>query len=207
LSRDAGFGAPHGGRVAVRTHAGIEWFDEAVLASHAPQTLALLDDASADERRTLGAIGYQDNEAVLHTDAGLLPQRRAAWAAWNYERDIVAGSNDQNVCLHYLLNALQPLPWTQPVIVSLNPLHPPRPDTVIQRIQYAHPVFDNAAIAAQARLGDLQGRSHVWFCGAWTGYGFHEDGLKSGLAVADRILARRAPRAIEQAALPMREAA
>ena len=126
LSRDAGFGAAHGGRVSVRTHAGIEWFDDVVLAAHAPQALALLDDASADERRTLGAIGYQDNEAVLHTDERLLPRRRAAWAAWNYERDVSAGTNGQNVCLHYLLNQLQPLPWQQPVIVSLNPLHEPR---------------------------------------------------------------------------------
>ena len=192
LSRDAGFGATHGGRVSVRTHAGIEWFDEAVLATHAPQTLSMLADACPDERRTLGAIGYQDNEAVLHTDATLLPRRRAAWAAWNYERDIVAGSNSQNVCLHYLLNQLQPLPWRQPVIVSLNPLHAPREETVLRRITYAHPVFDNAAIAAQARLPTLQGRSHVWFCGAWTGYGFHEDGLKSGQQAADRILERLA---------------
>ena len=191
LSRDAGFGAAHGGRVSVRTHAGIEWFDEVVLAAHAPQALALLTDAGVDERRTLGAIGYQDNEAVLHTDTSLLPRRRAAWAAWNYARDASAGSNDQNVCLHYLINHLQPLPWRQPVIVSLNPLREPRADSVLRRIAYAHPVFDNAAIAAQAALAELQGRSHVWFCGAWTGYGFHEDGLRSGQEAADRILARQ----------------
>jgi len=192
LSRDAGFGAAHGGRVSVRTHEGIEWFDEAVMAAHAPQTLALLADASADERRTLGAIGYQDNEAVLHTDASLLPRRRAAWAAWNYERDVTTGTNDQNVCLHYLLNELQPLPWQQPVIVSLNPLKAPREGSVLRRISYAHPVFDNAAVAAQRHLAQLQGRSHVWFCGAWTGYGFHEDGLKSGQQAAEAILARLA---------------
>jgi len=192
-SREAGFGATHGGRVSVRTRDGIEWFDDVVLATHAPQALGMLADASADERHTLGAIGYQDNEAVLHTDESLLPRRRAAWAAWNYERDVIAGSNSQNVCLHYLLNQLQPLPWTQPVIVSLNPLHAPREATVLRRITYAHPVFDNAAIAAQGRLPGLQGLSHVWFCGAWTGYGFHEDGLKSGQQVADRILARLAP--------------
>jgi len=208
LSRDAGFGASHGGRVSVRTHEGIEWFDEVVLASHAPQTLAMLSDASVDERRTLGAIGYQDNEAVLHTDERLLPRRRAAWAAWNYERDVVAGTNHQNVCLHYLLNHLQPLPWRQPVIVSLNPLTQPREDTVLRRISYAHPVFDNAAIAAQGRLDELQGRSHVWFCGAWTGYGFHEDGLKSGQQAAERILARQAPlHAPNAAARTLREAA
>jgi len=208
LSREAGFGAAHGGRVSVRTRDGIEWFDEVVLAAHAPQSLALLTDAAADERQALGAIGYQRNEAVLHTDERLLPRRRAAWAAWNYQRDVAAGANGQNVCLHYLLNQLQPLPWTQPVIVSLNPLHEPRAGTVLRRIAYAHPVFDNAAIAAQGRLAGLQGRSHVWFCGAWTGYGFHEDGLKSGQQVADRILARHArPRAAGADAPALREAA
>ncbi len=208
LSRDAGFGAAHGGRVSVRTHAGIEWFDEVVLAAHAPQALALLTDAGVDERRTLGAIGYQDNEAVLHTDTSLLPRRRAAWAAWNYQRDVSAGSNDQNVCLHYLINQLQPLPWTQPVIVSLNPLRQPRADSVLRRIAYAHPVFDNAAIAAQAALAELQGRSHVWFCGAWTGYGFHEDGLRSGQEAADRILARQhLPQASAGDVATLREAA
>ena len=208
LSREAGFGAAHGGRVSVRTREGIEWFDEVVLATHAPQALAMLGDASAEERRTLGAIGYQDNQAVLHTDERLLPRRRAAWAAWNYQRDVVAGTNEQNVCLHYLLNQLQPLPWKQPVIVSLNPLHEPRPATVLRRITYAHPVFDNAAIAAQGRLPELQGLSHVWFCGAWTGYGFHEDGLKSGQDVAGRILARlAAPLVVGSDAPALREAA
>ena len=208
LSREAGFGAAHGGRVSLRTREGIEWFDEVVLAVHAPQALAMLGDASPDERRTLGAIGYQDNEAVLHTDERLLPRRRAAWAAWNYERDVSAGVNGQNVCLHYLLNQLQPLPWKQPAIVSLNPLREPRPETVLRRIAYAHPVFDNAAIAAQGRLAELQGRSHVWFCGAWTGYGFHEDGLKSGQQVAERILARMASPAMATADVSaLREAA
>jgi len=207
VARDAA-----GARVGVRTRAGLEWFDEVVLAAHAPQALALLDDASAQERGTLGAIAYQDNEAVLHTDERVLPRRRAAWAAWNYQRDGVSGSNSQNVCLHYLINQLQPLPWQQSVIVSLNPLHAPRPETVLRRITYAHPVFDNAAIAAQGRLADLQGRSHVWFCGAWTGYGFHEDGLKSGQQVAGRILARQAGAPVIDtpagaAVEPLREAA
>jgi predicted NAD/FAD-binding protein len=208
LSRDAGFGATHGGRVSVRTHAGIEWFDEVVLAAHAPQALALLADAGIDERRALGAFGYQDNEAVLHTDASVLPRRRAAWAAWNYQRETAAGADARGVCLHYLLDRLQPLPWKQPVIVSLNPLRAPREDTVLRRIAYAHPVFDNAAIAAQSTLAGLQGRSHVWFCGAWTGYGFHEDGLKSGQDAADRILARlRASPALTGALPVLREAA
>jgi len=213
VARDPGYGTTHGGRVALRTAHGVEHFDDVVLASHAPQSLALLDDASVEERRVLGAIGYQDNEAVLHTDERLLPRRRAAWAAWNYERGPGADAHDGAVCLHYLLNRLQPLPWRQSVIVSLNPLHEPCADTVLRRIRYAHPVFDNAAIAAQARLPGLQGRSHVWFCGAWTGYGFHEDGLRSGLLVADHILSRQTQATAVDAApadgagLPMREAA
>jgi predicted NAD/FAD-binding protein len=184
---------PHAGRVAVRTAQAVEWFDEVVMASHAPQSLAMLEDASSEERRTLGAIAYQDNEAVLHTDVRVLPRRPAAWAAWNYERGAPSGPNEHGVCLHYLLNRLQPLPWKQSVIVSLNPLHEPRAETVLKRIRYAHPVFDDTAIAAQSRLSTLQGRSHVWFCGAWTGYGFHEDGLKSGLLVADHLLDRPWP--------------
>jgi len=208
LSREAGFGAAHGGRVSVRTREGVEWFDEVVLAAHAPQALAMLTDAGADEQRVLGAIGYQHNEAVLHTDERLLPRRRKAWAAWNYQREVSAGANGQNVCLHYLLNQLQPLPWKQPVIVSLNPLHAPRPGTVLRRLAYAHPVFDTAAIAAQRRLAELQGRSHVWFCGAWTGYGFHEDGLKSGQQVAGEILARQErPRIVDADGRALREAA
>ena len=174
----------------------------------APQALALLTDAGIDERRTLGAFGYQDNEAVLHTDASVLPRRRAAWAAWNYQREAAGGGDARSVCLHYLLDKLQPLPWKQPVIVSLNPLRAPREDTVLRRIAYAHPVFDNAAIAAQSALAGLQGRSHVWFCGAWTGYGFHEDGLKSGQDAADRILARQRASLAPSGALPvLREAA
>jgi predicted NAD/FAD-binding protein len=213
VSRETTHGQPHGGHVALRTAHGAEWFDEVVMASHAPQTLALLEDASVEERRTLGAIDFRDNEAVLHTDERLLPRRRAAWAAWNHERGSAAGAHGSGVCLHYLLNRLQPLPWKQPVIVSLNPLREPRPETVVKRIRYAHPVFDSLAIAAQARLPGLQGRSHVWFCGAWTGYGFHEDGLKSGLLVADHILARHLQPEIgtsveaEAGARPLREAA
>ena len=213
LSRDPAFAATHGGRVALRSARGTEAFDDVVLACHAPQALAMLDDASLDERRALSAIGYQDNEAVLHTDERLLPRRRSAWAAWNYESGAAGGADGNRVCLHYLLNLLQPLPWKQSVIVSLNPLREPRPETVLRRITYAHPVFDNAAIAAQGQLAALQGRSHVWFCGAWTGYGFHEDGLRSGLLAADHVLTRQAHLAgahVHASVLddvPMREAA
>ncbi|MBP6406907.1 MAG: NAD/FAD-binding protein, partial [Ramlibacter sp.] len=148
--------------------------------------LALLQAPSAAEREVLGAIRYQPNRAVLHTDTSVLPQARAAWAAWNYER--AAGNDSPRVCLHYLLNKLQPLPWQQPVVVSLNPVREIGRKHVMGEFDYAHPVFDVAAIRAQGVLPQLQGRQHTYFCGAWTGYGFHEDGLKSGLSVARQLL-------------------
>lgn len=176
---------PAGGALSVAVCTGAQtWmFDEVVLACHSDQALALLDHPSADETGVLGAIRYQSNHAVLHTDSSCLPQRRMAWSAWNYQ-----GGLDElgapRVCVHYLLNMLQPLPFSTPVIVSLNPVEAPAPERVLARFDYAHPVFDARAVAAQARLPPLQGQRHTWFAGAWTGYGFHEDGLKSGLRVA-----------------------
>ena len=186
-----------GAGVIVATDGGSERFDELVLACHSDQALALLGDASTEEREVLGAIGYHANRAVLHTDTSVLPRSRRAWAAWNYERAADRTREEAGVCLHYLINRLQPLPWRTPVIVSLNPLRPIRPETILGQWDYAHPVFDRAAVLAQRRVPALQGRSHVWFCGAWTRYGFHEDGLVSGLAVADALRARRAVQARE----------
>ena len=177
--------------VWIDTDHGGEHFDEVVLAGHSDQSLALLGaQASADETAVLGAIRYQRNRAVLHTDAGVLPKRPKAWAAWNYVRSATAAQEQSAVCLHYLINRLQPLPWQQPVVVSLNPTLEPAADRVHGEFDYAHPVFDLAAIAAQARLPEIQGRARVWFAGAWTRYGFHEDGLLSGIAVADALRAR-----------------
>jgi predicted NAD/FAD-binding protein len=181
-------GAAPQGAVAVRTRSGTEWFDDIVLACHSDQALALLDDATPDERSILGAIGYHRNRALLHTDTTLLPTRRLAWAAWNYER---AGRRDQenaSVCLHYWINRLQPLPFRTDVIVSLNPVREPRAETVLGEFDYAHPVFDLAAIDAQQRLPRIQGVAGTWFCGAWTRYGFHEDGLMSGQNVLRALL-------------------
>ena len=167
----------------VSTDHGTEHFDEVVLACHSDQALALLSDASEAERQVLGAIRYHPNRAVLHTDTAVLPRRKLAWAAWNYERAVHSSREQASVCLHYLLNRLQPLPFDTPVIVSLNPVKAPNPATVQGEYHYAHPVFDMAAMAAQKRLPELQGAHHTWFCGAWTRYGFHEDGLMSGMAV------------------------
>ena len=187
----------HAQGVTVHTAQGPETFDGVVMACHSDQALRLLGaQATANERDLLGAIRYQPNRAVLHTDASVLPRRRAAWAAWNYERAARQGDESARVCLHYWLNQLQPLPFAQPVVVSLNPVQAIAPQHVLGEYGYDHPVFDLPAIQAQAEVPQLQGGQHSWFCGAWTGYGFHEDGLKSGLAVADGLLAElRTPQA------------
>jgi len=167
-----------------------EHFDEVVLAAHSDQSLALLHDPSPAEQAVLGAIRYHSNRAVLHTDARVLPKRRLAWAAWNYERAADHAQERAQVCLHYLLNKLQPLPWQQAVIVSLNPMRPIDVTRVVREIAYDHPVFDRAATAAQQALPALQGQRHTWYCGAWTRYGFHEDGMMSGTAVAQAMRQR-----------------
>ena len=179
-----------GGRVSVTTDHGTELFDEVVLACHSDQSLALLADATPAEREVLGAIRYHRNRAVLHTDTTVLPRRQIAWAAWNYERASAGSRESAAVCLHYLINRLQPLPFKTPVVVSLNPITEPRADTIHGEYDYAHPVFDAAAIAAQQRVPSLQGEGGTWFCGAWTRYGFHEDGLMSGIAVVDGLRQR-----------------
>ena len=180
------------GGALVSTDNATEYFDEVVMACHTDQSLALLDSPSPMETAVLGAIRYQNNRAVLHTDDSLLPKRRLAWAAWNYERAAHDARERSAVCLHYLLNRLQPLPFTRPVILSLNPITEPHAGSVHGEFEYAHPMFDAAAIAAQTHVAMLQGVRHTWFCGAWTRYGFHEDGLMSGLAVRDALRQRLA---------------
>jgi predicted NAD/FAD-binding protein len=173
--------------VWVTSSARVEHFDQVVLACHSDQALRLLSDASPAEEAVLGAIRYQPNRAVLHTDTRVLPRARRAWASWNYQRAANQAQEESRVCLHYLLNMLQPLPFQQSVVVSLNPLQEIAPVHVLGSFDYDHPVFDLAAIAAQKQVPDLQGQRGTYFCGAWTGYGFHEDGLASGLEVARRI--------------------
>lgn len=179
------------GGVLVATDAGTAHFDAVVFACHSDQALALLADPSPAETGVLGAIRYHANRALLHTDASLLPRRRRAWAAWNYQRTDLPRRERAGVCLHYLLNRLQPLPFAQPLLVSLNPVRAPAAAGVLGEYAYAHPVLDLAAIAAQRRLPEIQGRQRSWYCGAWTGDGFHEDGLRSGLAVASALLSQR----------------
>jgi len=163
-----------------------ERFDAVVFGTHAPDTENMLIDASAEEQALLGAVKYQPNVAYLHTDLTLMPQQRKVWSAWNYlGAEKTDGSNP--VCVSYWLNKLQQLPFPTPLIVTLNPIHQPDPAKVLRSFQYQHPVFDQAAIHAQQRLGQIQGKNRCWFAGAWTGYGFHEDGLKSALRVASEF--------------------
>ena len=172
----------------------IERFDHAVLACHSDQALAMIEDPTPAERAVLAAVAYQPNIAWLHTDRALLPRRERVWAAWNYLSGPPATASNEDesrpVAVSYLINKLQPVPFKSPVVVTLNPPQPPREDRVLARFEYAHPVFDQAAVAAQGRLPEIQGADRLWFAGAWAGYGFHEDGLKSGLAAASG-LARR----------------
>ncbi len=176
--------------VQVRTAQGVEHFDHVVLATHADQSLALLERPSNDEQALLGAIRFQANRAVLHTDTRVMPKRRLAWAAWNYQRT-QDDSENARVCLHYWLNRLQPLPFKQDVIVSLNPTSAIDPTTILGSYDYDHPVFDLPAIAAQSKLPRLQGQHRTWYAGAWMRYGFHEDGYQAGLAVAKGLLAQQ----------------
>jgi predicted NAD/FAD-binding protein len=172
--------------VLVASDRGVERFDGAVLACHTDQALRMIGRPTTDERRVLGAIRYERNRAVLHTDPRLLPRRRALWSAWNYI-GAQAGPDGRPVGVSYLINKLQPVPFKAPVVVTLNSPIAPDPRRVIAEFDFEHPVFGPEATAAQAALGSIQGERGLWFCGAWAGHGFHEDGLKSGLEVANSL--------------------
>jgi predicted NAD/FAD-binding protein len=159
-------------------------FDQLVIATHADQALAMLGrDASSAERRVLGSFRYQENRAVLHRDPALMPRRRRVWASWNYMAE-----NDTEItrraAVSYWMNRLQRLDTQQEVFVTLNPLREPAPDLTHGEFLYHHPQFDQAALQGQAQLPSIQGLDRVWFCGSYCGYGFHEDGVDSGFAVA-----------------------
>jgi uncharacterized protein len=162
-----------------------ERYDHVVLASHADQSLRMLSNPSLKELNLLGAFRYSRNLAVLHTDDTFMPKRRAVWSSWNY-----IGSRDaarDGVCVTYWMNRLQNIESEKPLFVTLNPTRPPRAGTLLYSEVYDHPIFDAKAIAAQQRLWLLQGDRNTWFCGAYFGAGFHEDGLQAGLAVAEQL--------------------
>lgn len=163
-----------------------ERYDEVVLASHSDQSIKILKDSSAKEREILSSVQYVQNDVWLHRDTSLMPKRKKAWAAWNYigNKNVM---DDRDVSVTYWMNKLQNIDEDYPLFVTLNPLKRPAEDLTVKRFQYAHPLFDTAAINAQTKLSEIQGKNKIWFCGAWTGFGFHEDGLKSGLSVARQL--------------------
>ena len=181
-----------GGPVEVISQAGSAHFDEVIMACHSDQTLDLVHGIDQQSRNILASVPYQKNRAILHTDIRFLPDAKRCWAAWNYTAKSGAKTNTkQHVSVNYLINRLQPLPAqlqdTQ-IIVSLNPSEEPDPKLVYQEIHYSHPVFDMSAIQAQKELPLIQGTASIWYCGAWTGFGFHEDGLRSGELVAEALI-------------------
>jgi len=170
--------------VELRTDAGSERFDQVILACHADEALGLLEDPSEAEREVLGAIRFQDNEVVLHSDARILPGAKAAWASWNY-RLPREGADD--VTVSYWMNHLQHLDVPTPLIVTLNQTDAIDESMVLERMHYSHPLFDAPAVAAQARRAEIDGQRGTWYCGAWWRYGFHEDGCLSAVQVARQL--------------------
>lgn len=189
--------------VTVTTQAGrVEVFDRVALCCHADEALAVLDAPSHAERAVLGAFQYSTNEAVLHTDASVMPRRRAVWSSWNYQGSrsdpagsdcAVGGARPRPVTVTYWMNSLQPLATKTNYFVTLNPARSIDPGKIIQTFSYTHPLYDRAALQAQAAIWDLQGQRQVWFGGAYCGYGFHEDGVQAGLAVAEHMTADASP--------------
>ena len=162
-----------------------ERFDDVVLATHADVALRLLGDATHEEHTTLGAFPYQTNQTFVHLDERLMPRRRNVWSSWNVVGD--SRQNQGSIAVTYWLNRLQSLDTEAPIFVSLNPPVEPAADRVVAQIEFRHPQFDLAAIRAQGQLGAIQGKRNTWFAGAWCGYGFHEDGLKAGMAAANGL--------------------
>jgi len=178
-----------GAGVALRVEGG-EWerFDEVVFATHSDVSLALLADASEAEARALGAVRYQPNDVVLHADAAVMPRRRAVWSSWNYSES--PARRDGQIDITYWMNRLQPIPECDPLFVTLNSTRPIREELIHDQVTLSHPVYDLAALEAQKTVRAMNGARGTWFCGAWLRDGFHEDGLASGLEVAEAILAR-----------------
>ena len=167
-------------------------FDQVVIAAHADQALAMLANPTPEETRLLGAFRYSTNDAILHGDTRLMPRRRRAWASWNY----IGGDQqdgDSGLTVTYWMNNLQSLPEERPLFVTLNPNREIDASKIYRTQRFEHPIIDTAATNAQQQLPSLQGQKHIWYCGAYFGAGFHEDGLQAGLAVAEAISGRRRP--------------
>lgn len=183
--------------VGLRTADGaVNFYDHVVLACHAPQAQRLLAGADAQEQAALALFRTQKNRAVLHTDERLMPRRRRAWASWNY----LSHRKDEDwLAVTYWMNELQELGTRTNCFVTLNPFDEPAAEKIIAEFEYEHPVFDSASAKGQRAIWNIQGRGGVWYAGAWLGYGFHEDGLQAGLAVAESIAPWRRPWAFDLA--------
>ena len=174
--------------VEVRVHGNEwEWFDEVVFATHADAALAMLEDPSIAERRSLGAFTFQPNDMVLHTDSSVMPKRRKCWSSWNYTE--AAGKRSERIDLTYWMNSLQPIPMDDPLFVTLNSEHDIRDELIYDTHTFRHPVYTSAALKAQAAIAERNGTNRTWFCGAWMKNGFHEDGLSSAVDVVNGIFA------------------
>lgn len=180
-------------RVVVESRDGMQSFDHVVIAAHADQALCLLADPTEAEARLLSCFRYSRNETILHGDAALMPRMRSIWSSWNY----LGSSPDAPLSVTYWMNRLQGIPESTPLFVTLNASAPPREELVHRRFVYAHPIFDLCAINAQRELWSLQGKRRTWYCGAYFGAGFHEDGLQAGLAVAEQLGCVRRPWTVE----------
>ena len=155
------------------------WYDKLIMAAHADESLKLMADANEQEAAILSAFRFSKNDVILHSDPRLMPKRRRAWAAWNYLSD-----DQANLCTTYWMNRLQNFDMSYPLFTTLNPTDQPRDELIHAELTYQHPIFDKPALRAQAELAEIQGQNHIYWCGAWTANGFHEDGLKSAVAVA-----------------------
>jgi hypothetical protein len=182
----------HAQGVDVATDAGSEGFDQVVLACHSDQALALLVDPSPREQELLGAMPYQRNETVLHTDASQLPRDRRAWGAWNA---IIPAEDGGECTVSYCMNLLQSRDAPEPFVVTLNRTHAIDPARILRRMVYHHPVYTRASVAAQQRRAEIQGVDRTWYCGAYWGWGFHEDGMRSAVEVARALGVHWQPRA------------
>jgi uncharacterized protein len=156
-----------------------------IIATHPDQALAMLTDADETETAVLSSIEYRPNKVYLHRDPALMPKRREAWAAWNFLRD--SDTTEGDVCVSYSMQHLQGIDPTRPLFVTLNPPRAPKPELVFQTFNYSHPQFTSAAFAGQKLLRQTNGKNRTFFAGAWTGYGFHEDGLVSGMTAAEGL--------------------
>ena len=167
--------------IRVHYQDGIKTFDKVILACHADQSSEILIENFSEEANLLKDFKYQKNTSILHSDINFMPKRKSVWSSWNY---ITETGNSGNLSITYWMNELQGINSSKPILLSLNPKILPNPDLIYGQYSYSHPILDNNAINIQKKLSSIQGKNNLWFCGAWTGFGFHEDGVKSAVEIA-----------------------